>query len=182
MHRKFIATIAALAIAVTAFGAAPARADDRDTARILATILGAAVVGKIIYDRNKRKQRSNYERRQEQPVYKPRRNHAPRVAKKPPAERYRPAPRYTELPRHAPEPRPLPRRVDRKLLPGECFRSYETYDGRVRMFGRRCLQENYRFAHRLPKYCMTDIATNDGRRRGYEARCLRAEGYRLAHR
>ena len=170
LHRKFIATIAAASIAVTALGATPAFADEYDNGRLLAAILGLAVVGKIIHDNNKDKDRDRrtYDYR-----------HEPRVIHQPP--RYQPhvRPRHRD---HHLTPRPLPRRVDRKLLPGKCFRSFDTYDGRVRMFGRKCLQNNYRFADRLPRHCMTRIHTDHGKRRGYLARCLRREGYRLAHR
>jgi hypothetical protein len=84
--------------------------------------------------------------------------------------------RVHEPPRYQP-----PKRVDRKLLPQQCFRSYETYNGKVRMFGNRCLKNNYAFAHKLPRRCLYIFDTPKGDRRGYEARCLRREGYRLAH-
>ncbi|MGJ8616993.1 MAG: hypothetical protein ACSHWS_09130 [Sulfitobacter sp.] len=162
MYRRFIATVAAASIAITAFGAVPARADDRDVARALAVILGAAVVGKIIHDNKKEKERA-VTRRRAAPVY--------------------------EAPRHEPRyieplaPRPLPRHVrNKKLLPAQCFRSYETRRGTVRMFGRRCLKNNFRHANTLPQHCKVRIKTYDGRRTGYQARCLRDAGYRLARR
>ena len=54
LHHKFIASIAAAAVAITAFTAAPAAAGDRnrDLAKIAAGILGVAIVGKIIHDKN----------------------------------------------------------------------------------------------------------------------------------
>ncbi|NNE53672.1 MAG: hypothetical protein HKN30_14875 [Sulfitobacter sp.] len=168
MHRKFIATIAAASIAITAMGSAPAFADEYDTQRLLAAILGLAVVGKIIHDNKKDKKRSTYEYR-----------HEPRVIHEQPRHRTYQQPRQGA---HDLAPRPLPRRVDRKLLPGQCLRSFDTRDGRVRMFGRKCLQNNYRFTHRLPQHCMTRVRTDRGKRHGYAARCLRREGYRLAHR
>jgi hypothetical protein len=177
LYRKFIGIVAATAIAVTALGASPAFADDRDNARLLAALLGLAVVGKIIHDNQKDRKRSRYEApHRPQPDRTQRRYYPDQVAR----PRARPAPQWGY---HDPiQPRPLPRRVDRKLLPGECFRSFDTYEGRVRMFGRKCLEKNYRFAHRLPQQCMTAVRTDRGKRRGFEARCLRREGYRLAHR
>ncbi|MGJ8626952.1 MAG: hypothetical protein ACSHXB_08335 [Sulfitobacter sp.] len=157
MYRRFIATIAAASIAITALGAAPARADDKDVARALAAILGIAVVGKIIHDKKKDRERAAT-RNHPAPVYQ-----APRVR-----------------PRHV-EPRPLPRHVrNKKLLPSQCFRSYDTRRGTVRMFGNRCLQNNFRHANRLPQHCKMRVRTHNGKRTGYQARCLRDAGYRLA--
>jgi hypothetical protein len=50
------------------------------------------------------------------------------------------------------------------------------------MFGRKCLNNNYRHADRLPRQCLDVVRTDRGQRRGYEARCMRQNGYRLAHR
>lgn len=177
MYRKFIATVAAASIALTALGAAtPAAADEYRAARIAATILGLAVVGKIIHDKKKDRERERereVSRRAPDPVYESYRPQVPRHD-----QRRLDPPRY-----HAPvAPRPLPDRVDRRLLPQECLRSFDTREGRVRVFGRRCLEENYRFAHRLPDYCEVSFKTREGRGRGYDARCLRDEGYRLARR
>lgn len=157
MYRRFIATIAAASIAITALGAAPARADNKDLARALAAIAGIAIVGKIIHDKKKDKERAAT-RKYPAPVYE-----APRVR-----------------PRHV-EPRPLPRQVrNNKLLPSQCFRSYDTRQGTVRMFGNRCLQNNFRHANRLPQHCKVRVKTHNGKRTGYQARCLRDAGYRLA--
>ena len=163
MYRRFIATITAASIALTALGSVPAFAGDRDTERAIAAILGLAAIGAIIHSNNKedKKQKQNY---LHQPVKK---HYAPKPVYQPP--------RY-----HVPKPRPLPQRAHRKLLPQECFRSYETYRGKVRMFGARCLNKHYDFAHRLPHECEYIFNTSRGDRRGYEARCLRDRGYRLA--
>jgi hypothetical protein len=161
MYRRFIATIAAASLAITAMGAIPAYAGDRDTARALAAILGVAIVGKVIHDNNKKKRAYQ----QPAPV-----RHPPRAT----APRHNP-PRYNH-----PQPRPLPRHVNRKLLPQECFRSFETRQGKIRMFGERCLQQNFRHANQLPQHCHYKFGTPDGLRSGYEARCLRDAGYSLA--
>lgn len=162
MYRRFIATVTAASIAITALGSVPARADERDVARALAAILGIAVVGKIIHDKKKDKERA-VTRQRAAPVY----------------ETQRVRPRYVE-PRHV-EPRPLPRHVrNNKLLPKQCFRSYDTRRGPVRMFGRKCLKNNFRHANSLPKHCKVRVNTYNGKRNGYQARCLRDAGYRLA--
>ena len=164
MYRRFIATIAATSIAFAGLGAAPAFADARDTARALAAILGIAVVGKIIHDKNKR------DRVKHQQVHQPKKHQQ----KKHKANK---VPRYQD-----PVPRPLPKRVKKRLLPSQCLRSYKTYEGRVRMFAKRCLKNNYNFTRSLPRHCEYVFDTPRGDRRGFEARCLRREGYRLAQR
>jgi hypothetical protein len=78
------------------------------------------------------------------------------------------------------EAKPLPDRVKRRLLPGECLRSYRTVDGRSRIFGKNCLQENYAFNRSLPRACVVKFRSGGKTRRGYDARCLRREGYQLA--
>ncbi|WP_299501158.1 hypothetical protein [uncultured Roseobacter sp.] len=156
MHRKFIATIVAAALAVTAIGSAPARADE-DLLRALAAIAGIAIVGKVIHDRNKREKERNTVTRNahKAPVYQ---NHG----------------RVYDL-----KPRPLPKRAQRKLLPGACLRSAETRQGRLRYFGQHCLKRNYKFVNRLPNACAVRVR---GHGLGYEARCLRNQGYQLARR
>lgn len=167
MYRKFIATITAASIALTAIGAAPAFAGNRETTQAIATILGLAVVGKLIHDRNDRKK----DRHQNStPAYHP---------PKPHVQQHH-TPNYTPPAYHEPKPRPLPQRANRKLLPKQCFRSFETYRGKVRMFPSRCLNRNYDYAYRLPRQCEYTFNTPRGERRGYEARCLRDRGYRLA--
>lgn len=153
MFRKITTTIAAAAVALTSLSVAPARADSDDAARALAALLGLVVIGKIIHDSNDDDEVVT-RRRPADPVLRPHRRTV--------------------------EPRPLPRRVHRKLLPQECFRSFDTRDGRVRMFGRKCLEKRYDRVDRLPRRCARQIETYRGTRVGYEARCLRRKGYRLS--
>lgn len=159
MYRKFIATIVAAAVGLTALGASPAFADrDDDLARALAAVLGVAVIGSIIHDNRKKKKARHAPRQQYQPAHNP-----PRVRD------------HGHI-----QPKPLPRKVRRKLLPQHCLRSFDTRRGTVRMFPRRCLERSYSFVHRLPGHCATQIRTHRGHRIGWEARCLRQSGYRLA--
>lgn len=161
MYRKFISTIIAASVALTAFGAAPAFADrDDDLARALAAILGVAVIGSVINDHKKKKKAHRVQRREYQPAHNP-----PRVRD-----------------RGYVDPKPLPRKVRRKLLPPNCLRSFDTRRGTVRMFPRRCLERSYSFINRLPEHCATRIKTHRGKRMGWEAHCLRQSGYRLARR
>ena len=157
MTRKFIATVAAAAICITAVGNAPARADE-DVLRALAAIAGVAIVAKVINDRNDRKRNEAATRN----TYKPVQRHA--------------APVYRL------EPRSLPRRVERRLLPGDCLRSIPTRDRTYRIFGKRCLEKNYGYTKELPRTCKVKFTGPSGKRRGWDARCLRREGYQLARR
>lgn len=176
MSRKFIATIVAASIAVTGFGAAPARADDDDVRRALAAILGLAVVGAIIHESKK----------DDHVVTR----HKPRTVYNPPRPRHahpKPRPRHAApAPRHI-QPKPLPRHIrphhtNKLVLPAKCFRSYDTRRGTYRGFGKRCLNQSYRFVSSLPQRCLFTFRTAKGRANGYEARCLRNAGYRLARR
>lgn len=158
MHRKFIGIIIAAALAVTTIGNAPARADEK-LLGALAAIVGIAVVGKVIHDRNQRKR-----------VEPATRN----AVKAPPVHRNN---RVYDL-----KPRALPQRANRKLLPGDCLRSADTRQGRVRYFAQRCLERNFRHADRLPQDCAIRLRGQSRHKRGYDARCLRDEGYQLARR
>lgn len=85
--------------------------------------------------------------------------------------------------RHKPRvaPRPLPRRVNRKLLPQRCFRSFwGDRGGQVRGFGPKCLRNNYPFVRSLPQTCLRAVRGSGGRHNIYGARCLRSKGYQLA--
>ncbi len=155
MHRRFISTILAAAMTVTAIGASPARADSEDVAKALAAIAGIAILGKIISDS---------------------RDDDKRVVKK---QVHRPQ-QHIQRHRHI-QPRPLPHRVNRKLLPQHCLRSFTSRKGhRIQAFGARCLNRSYAHANRLPDQCLRSVRTDRGFRHAYGARCLRADGYRLA--
>ncbi|MEX0311444.1 MAG: hypothetical protein AB3N17_14505 [Tateyamaria sp.] len=147
IQRQFIAAVAAAAIAITGFSAAPARANDDQVGAALAALLGLAIVGAVIHDKNKDKKR-----RQTVNV---------------------PAPVH---------PKPIPPRVNRKLLPQQCLRSFNTHQGKARIFGQRCLNNNYQFARNLPAACHRQVWTDRGWRAGFGARCLKKHGYQLARR
>jgi hypothetical protein len=159
MHKKFITAVAAASIMITGFAAAPARADSDDTKRALAALLGIAIIGAVIHDANK-----DHEYTVRRHKVQPR--HRPHVQ-----------------PRRQPhlQPRPLPKRVDRKVLPSQCLRTFKTRRGHnVREFGLGCLRNNYRFVNHLPQRCARTDRTHSGLRHGYDVKCLRAQGYRLS--
>ena len=163
MSRKFIAAVVSAALLVTTIGNAPARADE-DLARLLATVVGVAIVGAVISnklddDKDDRVTRKN-----------PDRDGIIRQAR----------PRGDVIRRA--DAGAFPRRANRYLLPGDCLRSFETRDGRTRVFGKKCLQQNYRFTNDLPRACKVKFRANGKKRNGYGARCLRRSGYQLARR
>lgn len=182
MGRKFIAAVVAAALTVTAVGTAPARADS-DLLKTLAIVAGAAVVGKVIYDQTQRNRQNQIVSRNvaPPPVYyqaPERQTHRAPM----PQSVYRPVarPQVVWAEPIDIDPRPLPKRADRKLLPGDCLQSVETRDGRVRFFAQDCLERNYSYVNRLPQDCAVRFRSYNGPREGYDARCLRDEGYQLA--
>jgi hypothetical protein len=144
IHRQFIGAIAAAAIAITGFTAAPARAGDDEVGAALAALLGLAIVGAVIHDKKKDKKRHQ-----------------------------------VHTPVH-PKPIHKPKRVNRKLLPQHCLRSFSTDRGHRRLFGQRCLHKNYKFVNSLPHSCHREVYTHRGWRAGYGARCLSRHGFQLA--
>ena len=169
MHRNFIRLIAAASIAITSLGvaAAPARADSDDTARALAALLGLAIVGAAIHDKNKRDDRIVTRHRHVEP-HKPhkkkRHHHSNNIDRQ-----------YEGVGANQ------KKRLRHMSLPGRCLRSWQTDHGRVRAFGQRCLERHYNHVNALPDRCYRRVWTHDGRRQGYAARCLNRHGYQLAH-
>lgn len=163
MSRRFIATVVIAALTVTAIGNAPARADEA-LGRTLATIFGAAIVGAFINEKLDDDKKNKVVTRRYS------RNDATAWSKK----------HSTDQVIRRVGPRPLPRRVKQKLLPGNCLRSFDTRNGRARVFGKECLEKNYNFTRNLPHACAVKFWTHKKNRQGYDARCLRNQGYLLA--
>ena len=164
MTRKFIAAVAGAALAVTAIGALPARADE-NLARALAAIVGVAIVGKVISDSldddDRTVSRNRYE--DHNMYWQHDRHPADTVSRRV-------------------EPRPLARHDRRYLLPGDCLRSWTSRGERYRVFGKACLERNYKYTDSLPRSCEVKLRVNNKKRRGYDARCLRRAGYQMARR
>lgn len=173
MHRKFIAVIIASAIAVTGLSAAPARADE--TTRLVAGLAALAILGvaaKNHQDRKRDRERAQVTRdhRSDIPVYRDNRNH-----------RGKPDQPRGEIPLH-PEwkPQPLPRDLQRYVLPRQCLRELNSYGDRKLVVGAHCMQRNYDYMAQLPRNCWVDAQTHRGRGQGYSYECLRNRGYRLS--
>ena len=158
IHRKFIAVVISVSVAITAFSANSAIAGERDAARFLAGVAGLVILGAILEDQRRDNKSTGYVSR----------------------NRYEPAPRAYRNPNSRLKPRPLPKRVARKILPAECVRDFNSRRGAVRMVGNRCLENNYRYVNRLPNDCYREVRTRRGVRSGYGVRCLRNSGYTFA--
>ena len=84
--------------------------------------------------------------------------------------------------------RPKPPKVSKfHSLPAHCVRTFKTQTGRQKMYGRRCLQKNFRFAHDLPSTCEKSVVARNRKgvfvqRHGYHLKCLHDRGYRAVRR
>ncbi len=67
-----------------------------------------------------------------------------------------------------------------KVVPAECLRTYETRNGPVRGYSKKCLEQELRRPGRLPEACEMTVRTEYGRREFYAPRCLRREGWQVA--
>ncbi len=164
IHRTFIAGVAAAAVFITMLGASQAQAGSRDTERALAALLGLAVVGAIIADRRDDRR----DDRKSQAVTRTR-----------PHQGFGRDDTYRWV-----EPRPVPKRVQRQLLPRECLREVWTNRGPTDVFNGQCLHHNYAFARNLPRGCAQKIRGGRGSGRSivWNAHCLERNGYRVSRR
>lgn len=166
-HRKVIAGIASLSILVTAFGAGSASAQDRrnapqqrnnGTEQAIAAVVGIAIIGALVAKSRKDKRKS----------------HAAAAAPK-----VHTAPKAHNQP-HVIHGKPRHKHANRRLLPAQCLRSFQTNRGTARLFTNRCMHQTYRGVARLPQQCHRQIWTHRGQRSGWSARCLRNSGYKAA--
>ncbi|MEQ6203145.1 hypothetical protein ABMC88_08805 [Sulfitobacter sp. HNIBRBA2951] len=179
---RFVATVTAATIAITSMGAVPAYAnEDYRAARAVATLLGIAVIGSILNDRNDghKEPRKAYREPVRTQGHVQRHRHGAQTHAHSNG-RGSHTHRSTNNPRTS--PKPLPRRVKRKLLPQNCLRSFDTRNGRTRLFTQACLRRNYAHINSLPKKCFRGVRTDQGKRKGFDARCLNRAGYSLARR
>lgn len=158
MSRKFIATILAASIAVSGLSAAPAAAGNDNLEKFLIGAGTLLIIGTAL---EHQKKHGTVSRHKSQPDYAHGYGHHHKKKKK-----------Y--------------RKKHRKALPGYCLRRVDTRHGTVRMFGKRCLRNNYDYAHRLPERCKIKVRTwrhgHKVKRVGYKPRCLRDYGYYVAGR
>lgn len=69
-------------------------------------------------------------------------------------------------------------------IPGYCLTSVRKGRHTIRMFGSRCLWNNYRDARRLPGHCKIHVTDRRHGRKihrvGYSPKCLRRSGFQVA--
>jgi Ni/Co efflux regulator RcnB len=167
MHRKFITLIVASAMAVTGLSAAPARADVEDAAKVIVGVAALAILGAAIADAKDDKDRVTRNRGHLRHDDRHRGNRH----------------KWDNRHRGNKHARPLPKRVQRKLLPGVCRIDVRARNGqRLSGFGRRCLKRNYGYANSLPRACESRVRGRHGHLRTmYRGRCLHRHGYREAN-
>ncbi|MFA3919747.1 hypothetical protein [Ruegeria hyattellae] len=150
MHRRFIALIVSLAIAITAISAAPARADD--TAKVLGGLAALTILGVVLHRNNKKKKRDRAKVTQ---------SYVPQ------------APQIHSV-------RPLPPKVAKYDLPRRCLKPVRGYPANAPLMKRKCLKRHYHHAKSLPQQCQITYWNGERTRNAYEPRCLRRKGYRIA--
>lgn len=178
IHRKFIALITATSIAVTGLTIAPAHAGKNDTAKIIAGVAALALIGVAISESKKRKRKRNRAAR-DQPYddggfYGDHNGRDDNIYND---GGFRRDDDFYDDGRFN---RPLPRRVQRKVLPRSCKVQARTRRGRVPAYSGNCLHRNFRYANALPHRCAFKARTRRGgsRHRVYGRDCLANHGYR----
>ncbi|MDE4132294.1 hypothetical protein PXK00_04175 [Phaeobacter sp. QD34_3] len=153
-HRKFIALILSLSLALTGVSAAPARADE-DVAKFIAGMALLGILGAAINDARHDNQHGHVAPPPQHPPHHPR-PHPPTV-----------------------HPRPLPPHVARYDLPAQCVRYFPRYSKSHTLVGQTCLQRHYRFESSLPQACRVTFWNGQVHRSGYKPSCLQNRGYRI---
>ncbi|MGR3455467.1 hypothetical protein [Pseudooceanicola sp.] len=167
MGRKFIATILAAALAVTAISAPAQARNNDDLVKFLAGATALVIIGKAIHDSKERKERNE--------------------------THYRPQPRHDD--RHSPRQGHGDRwdrhdrdrhdrdrwdRHDRRIsMPAECRVNVRTPRGTIAGYGYRCVQQNPRLARAIPGECVTATRAHQGPRFIYSSHCLARAGIRV---
>ena len=173
MSRQFIAAIALTSLVATGFSAAPARAGEHDTARVLAGITAFLLIGKALNDHGDRKraaaQGHNNHNNGHNNGHWSHNGHS----------HYGHNNGHTHNQPVRLDPKPVPPRVRAKTLPKHCMRVVQGQRKQVRMLGARCMQKNYRFTNQLPRACQVKVRTHRGKRFGFKPGCLKGYGYRI---
>lgn len=171
MSRKFISTVLAASLAITAFAAKPVEAaSEEDIARILAGAATIFIIGKAIQssrdnDKDDKKKSKSHKDRKDRDRYKPQKH----MSRK-----------HDRYDRHDHGRRSYGNRA--APLPQHCQVTARTRSGHETLFGARCLDRSYQSARRLPGECLRDVRSFRGERQAYSGHCLRARGYTTAGR
>lgn len=189
MIRPLAATALAALLALTPMAAAPARADQRDVARLLAGAATVFIIGKAIqnnrdkkkeeekrkaevsrdshdlyrYDRRDGRYERHDDRRDDRHDHDRGRDRGPQNG-----DHWRGQDGWRNG-----------RAAPRERLPAACREGLRTRSGTVGIYGSRCLSQNMRDARRLPSHCETSVWLHGRSRPVYEASCLAREGWTL---
>lgn len=145
IQKRFIATIAAAAVAITGFTSAPARAGDDEAAAAIAALLGLAVIGAVIADKRKDKKERRVVTHPRDPRPLP-----PRVGRKLLPQQCLRSFRTDRGQRRVFGQRCLHRHYDHvHSLPQRCHREFYTDRGWRQGYGAKCLNRyGYQLARR----------------------------------
>ncbi|WP_375687771.1 hypothetical protein [Pseudooceanicola sp. LIPI14-2-Ac024] len=158
MARKFIATILAAALSVTAI-AAPAQArNNDDLVKFLAGATALVIIGKALHDKNTRDNDRDDHVTRYRPDWDDRRDH-------------RPGRGYD---------RDHGRDHGRaNIMPASCRVNVRTPNGTVSGYGYDCVQQHPRIARNVPGQCVTATRAHRGPQFVYTDRCLARSGFRV---
>ena len=167
MARKFIATILAAALAISAFSLPARAASEKDIIKLLAGAAAIAIIGKAIKDGRDREREAVTRQRTQtvRPQY------------------VRPGYRNDRGRGHAHDRNRHDRgyvdQTRRMVIPSSCKVRVGTRAGTLDGYDYRCLQRNVSFADRLPGRCVVAADATRGPRFVYSSRCLAGEGFVL---
>ncbi len=173
MHRKFIATILAAAIAVTSVGTTSAQAGNRELHRLLVGAAALAIIGGAIAAENNRQTTTTHYTHKPKPKPKAHHNnhyknhgynnHGHKQGHK----------QYKQYKNHN---QGYKKKHAGKFTPRKCMRNVMTRHGWTQGYAVKCTRNNVRRPAALPSDCVRRNFAN-GPRKFYAPRCLRKYGY-----
>lgn len=164
MSRKFIAAVLSASLVVTAFAAAPARADEKDIARLVGTAATLFIVGSAIAQARDDDNHDNTVRVHQ--TWPPR------------SDRFPPA--FGQRDRDQRWRAPSRQSHSRNALPQRCVQNV-TFGRNRQIVSKSCLKQTGIKASRLPQRCEIEFRIRGEKRKAYLAHCLREAGYRVGN-
>ncbi len=181
MFRSMTALVLAATLGLTPMTSRPAQADTEDVVGVIAGIAALAIIGKAISDRKDRDKAPAASKTHNNTQVHAGRNLGRLHSHNGQFHRHHGHINHNHghvRPHHGHHRRGHGARLPaRFVLPEQCLRTFQTYDGPRRAFGGRCLDRNFRHANRLPYQCERRIQTVRGARFVFSPRCLRRNGY-----
>lgn len=173
MHRKFIAMILAMAIAITGFSARAAQAGNNDdVAKWIAGLAALAIIGAAVSERNDNKKSRpphsyGHKHPHADPYHRGAQGHANRQKNRHQDKQKR----YGKQQHHNPY-----------ALPGKCRTKTRLQGHTLRGFSAGCLQRNNVNVHALPRDCAVRFRDRSHNQPVtlFTESCLNQRGYRIA--